>query len=196
MLQPRRSAAEVQVKVLQTGESADDQKALAGEHITALQVEGSEPSETCKQCKVEVAKHDTLHILQPLPCVQELMAFLQMRDCKPNMCAAYCVTLHVLQQLLVVQRPMAGKRLQCARYKATTETQLICMHTQVLQYAASADGSHTCVLLAHLRELKTSLWVRDENQGTVKGTLQRYHAPICQLDAAAQVQIDQRSLML
>lgn len=85
VLQPRRFAAEVQIEVLQIGERADHQKALAGYHITALQVEGSEPSKTCKQCKVELAKHETLHMLQPLPFTQQLMmVLLRIRDCETN----------------------------------------------------------------------------------------------------------------
>lgn len=53
----------------------------------------------------------------------------------------------------------------------------------------SVDGSETGVLFAHLIVLTMSLWVYDKNPGEAKGTLQRYHATICQLDAAAQVQI-------
>ena len=47
VLQTRRFAAEVQIKVPQIGECADNQQALTGEHVTAMQAEGGEPGEAC-----------------------------------------------------------------------------------------------------------------------------------------------------
>lgn len=66
MLQARCFAAEVQIKVPHVGEGADHQKALTGEHVTPVQVEGGERREACNHCRRQVAKHSTLRVLQHL----------------------------------------------------------------------------------------------------------------------------------